>query len=544
MPAYDFSALVQKRAESPQRNPTELDHVPEVSETDEKEQAMPSSWDFSEGTAGALALWHKRTSAALMADAELQARAAVSRLQATNLFEPQTTRPTHRTSTRSRPMDAEEEADKRRPITSRWEEFEQALLEVERTVNSERGVREAEREKIRKEQERLRAIEEEKRRKAEEERARAEAEEKRRKEEEARKAREAAQAREEEERKAKELAQAKAQAATQAAQAAAAAQAALSQQQAAAPPGPANTAPQLQCPSGTYTPELGQAVYERLHKEYEPREEKLKSQRDDPVAKKQLAPFSKEIVRCYGLLSDCTKAKAKDVLAGLCALIESQRAPPTEHLHYILSATAKKFIGDLQQPYGPRAPALGAILAHLCVRYPEFAPVYLNRLCAICPLAAPADGQVEGADGPTVCSKTTEALILHSHVLLAHVDPTLLPNPQGLQASNYVGIHAAWRWLASLLNMPKDVIRRRRDVWAAAAATFVKLAAHDLVSTYGYHAAKLLDLVESQFIPILEDNVTDTTAHAGLMGALQQLKETLSAYKSGNLLPSPRELRA
>eukprot|EP00669_Euglena_mutabilis_P011887 TRINITY_DN6497_c0_g1_i1.p1 TRINITY_DN6497_c0_g1~~TRINITY_DN6497_c0_g1_i1.p1 ORF type:complete len:246 (+),score=79.45 TRINITY_DN6497_c0_g1_i1:481-1218(+) len=200
--------------------------------------------------------------------------------------------------------------------------------------------------------------------------------------------------------------------------------------------------------------------------------------------------------------------------------------------------------------------AYAAVGLHVGLAFPAFLRVWLYCMHSHCPITVPivpasaACSEFRRADEDADALNTRVGLFMRQYAAFVQtaVSPALLPDAVRAACGdrlppNPLGPRKGWCWLASMLNVPPEILRARRDLWTTALAFFLTKAGYCLLHTYRAQFGKMLDLIQSQYLPLVNVDATAVAAPndpvdlVSLRVALQLLTDFLTVYRSGQLLP-------
>ena len=288
-------------------------------------------------------------------------------------------------------------------------------------------------------------------------------------------------------------------------------------------------------------------MYTELMAELEQYEASANAFSSDPSLKSVRFDLQKAVVHPLNEISDQSGQHLNDKLDRLRNLLQgnainvgTKRVRATEYpggLEYCTNVLARKLVehGESQVLVNTKAAfPLAAVITELWIEFPVFGRLVLAHFYRRCPYLVPlylpqkegqsdeefykslgyrySDGKVE--QQPAYLKRMSGVIRLYAAVTIS-LPRRNQPHPHGLQQ--------AWRYLASLLNLPP-----RNEITAAILAEFLTVAGHSMKKEYGRQFQKMLHLICTDYFAMIHE-VTPEGSGGGPVNRLQDfLHETIS----------------
>lgn len=280
----------------------------------------------------------------------------------------------------------------------------------------------------------------------------------------------------------------------------------------------------------------------------------------DPSLKTLRFDLQKAVVHPVNEISDQSGQHLLDKLERLKSLLQgdpvnvgTKRVRATEHpagLEYCFNLLARRMVqqGEDQVNVNPKAAfPIAAVIAELWLEFPLFGRLVLAHFYRQCPYLVPyympqqegqtnedyykslgyryTGGKVE--QQPAYLKRMSGVVRLYAAVMIS-LPRRQQPHPHGLEQ--------AWRYLASLLNLPP-----RNEITAAILVEFLTVAGHAMSREYGKQFQKILHFICTDYF-VMIGNVTPKGSGGGPVTRLQEfLHESITkggiASPAGQLPP-------
>lgn len=302
------------------------------------------------------------------------------------------------------------------------------------------------------------------------------------------------------------------------------------------------------------------ALYTELQNELGQYEASAAAFSSDPSLKTLRFDLQKAVVHPVNEISDQSGQhlldkleRLKSLLQGNAVTVGTKRVRATEHpggLEYCTNLLARRMVqqGEDQVNVNPKAAfPIAAVIAELWLEFPLFGRLVLAHFYRQCPYLVPyyvpqqegqsdedyykslgyryTGGKVE--QQPAYLKRMSGVVRLYAAVMIS-LPRRQQPHPHGLEQ--------AWRYLASLLNLPP-----RNEITAAILVEFLTVTGHAMSREYGKQFQKMLHLICTVYFVMIQ-NVTPKGSGGGPVTRLQEfLHESITkggiAAPAGQLPP-------